>query len=196
VAPGAAVKLVERVFEDVIVPSGHVEVWTQRPVTPYGRPDLVLHFGQGSPLLRVQFEVKVDAVAQRDQGERYMNWQRSEGGEWRFGWLLRVGADVPDRPAGAGVCTWQDVASAFTSWLDGREPDRAGPWLVAQYVQHLEEQQLARARGLTSEDVVALDRRIPAQAAATELIAQARKRIDREWGLVPTDQVVPGEEPG
>lgn len=73
-APDAAVKLVERVFEDVTVPSGGLELWTQRPVTQFGRADLVLHFGRGSSALRVQFEVKVAAPAERAQGDKYIDW--------------------------------------------------------------------------------------------------------------------------
>jgi hypothetical protein len=108
----------------------------------------------------------------------------ARGNEWHFAWLLRVGRDVAGTmPDHARIRTWQQVATALNDWLRSQDNAFYGPALVKQYIQHLEDKQLASTHGLTTNDALAVNLHERAKTAVAAVLDQARERILQEWGV-------------
>jgi hypothetical protein len=182
-APDAGRALVHELFG--ISPRGEVSVETQQVTRGYGTTDLEIELGHGPSSVHVLFEVKVDSPASAEQGIRYMNLLRARGGESHFAWLLRVGRDVAGTlPDPAQICTWQQVATALNNWLRRQDDALYGPALVKQYIQHLEDEQLASTHGFTKDHALAVNHYESAKAALAGVLDQARARILQEWRVI------------
>ncbi len=186
----AARALVKQAFVEEVDLGGEIGVESQQRLPGAQRVDLALAFGRPArPHLRVWFENKVGSPAHRKQGESYMRHldqisQRADV-EGRFAWILPVvgGTVEPERPEGAAVITWQEVASVLREVDEesGLPDNDFGLTLTRQFVQHLEEEKLAQVTPLTEKGADALNGYETALAAMSEIVTQAGVEIQQKW---------------
>lgn len=193
-APDAAAFLVQKIFREL--PNlDPFAANTQRTVQS-GRIDLELCFGAPhNPELLVWFENKVDSPAYTAQGESYMQELNERPCRSAFVWLLREGEEVSGEPPNeACVLSWQDLAGYLRTWLNSVDQADAagarGPWIVSQFLDHLEkEEMLAATESLSVADAEALDRVEHARAKLHSLIKFAGEKVQREWGAYSESEI-------
>ena len=152
------------------------------------RIDLELLFGPNArPERRIWIEAKVRSRAEREQGERYVGRLRDRGDPWSFSWLTAdpnwARAELPE---GARAHTWQQLAVVLRDWLK-ESPEASidtdyGPRLVAEFVHHLEEEELGYTEPFSEADADALRRYRHAVARIEEVEREALEMLEARWG--------------
>lgn len=166
---------------------GSPAITTQRRADGLDRVDLELRFAAPSELpLTVWIEAKAGAPAERSQAERYLESQGRLPGKKLFAWLLPVGTEIRGgTPPQAAVRTWEDLAVALDEWRGDTSTAESGGFatgVVAEFIRHLEEENMASTHPLEPGDVIALDRYDLALARLEAVVRGARARVGAAWG--------------
>ena len=188
-APDAAAQLVKSLRLTSSKPDTDLQVTTQRPAGG-GRVDVELRFGtHARPELVVWLELKCDAPPDGDQLWSYARALTALPYRTELALITRRDAVFPEAAPGRHG-TWQEVGRALDQWwrdADRSEPDAHATAMVREFVDYLEEVQLAAINALDVTDVLALSAYPTAAERMNEVVTLASRDIAVKWSPCVVD---------